>query len=84
MAQYMVIERFKNGDPGAVYARFQNSGRMVPPDLFYIDSWLSATNDVCYQLMETDDPSTFEKWTAHWSDLVDFEIIPLKAKPTGD
>ncbi|MBI2323876.1 MAG: DUF3303 family protein [Chloroflexi bacterium] len=29
------------------------------------------------QLMETDDARLFEQWTAAWSDLVEFEIVPV-------
>jgi hypothetical protein len=25
--------------------------------------------------METEDPTLFRKWTAHWEDLVEFQII---------
>lgn len=83
MARYMVIERFRAGRSDAVYARFHAQGRMLPPGLAYLDSWLTADDRVCYQLMETDDPTTFDKWIAHWDDLVEFEIIDLKDKPTG-
>ena len=27
--------------------------------------------------METDDPALFDEWTAAWSDLATFEIIPV-------
>lgn len=27
--------------------------------------------------METDDPSLFDAWTSEWSDLVEFEIVPV-------
>jgi Protein of unknown function (DUF3303) len=27
--------------------------------------------------METEDPSLFDQWTADWSDLVEFEIVPV-------
>ena len=29
--------------------------------------------------METDDPSLFERWTAQWDDLGEFEIVPVLA-----
>ena len=29
--QYLVIERFRNGDPAPVYQRFRERGRMAPP-----------------------------------------------------
>jgi hypothetical protein len=27
--------------------------------------------------METEDPTLFRQWTAHWEDLVEFQIIPV-------
>jgi hypothetical protein len=74
---YMVVERFQNG-AGPVYARARDRGRMLPPGLRYVDSWIDAQNlDRCFQLMETDDATRFEAWMAEWSDLADFEIIPV-------
>ena len=83
MQRYMVIERFKAGTSRAVYERFRDKGRMLPDGLVYLDSWLSADDSACYQLMETDTPEHFDRWTAHWDDLVAFDVIPLKPKPTG-
>ena len=74
---FMVIERFKNRDAGPVYQRFREQGRMLPEGLTYIDSWTEASFDRCFQLMECDDPQLFAEWTAHWEDLVDFEIVPV-------
>jgi hypothetical protein len=73
---YMVVETFT--EPRAVYARARERGRMLPPGLRYVDSWIDAQGlDRCFQLMETDDPALFETWTAEWSDLGEFEIIPV-------
>ncbi|MEQ8292063.1 MAG: DUF3303 family protein [Roseovarius sp.] len=83
MPRYMVIERFRSGSSAAVYARFAEKGRMLPDGLAYLDSWLSRQDDTCFQLMEADVPETFDKWVGHWNDLVDFEIVELKEKPTG-
>ncbi len=83
MPRFMGIERFKSGQSGPVYARYHEKGRMLPEGLRYIDSWLSAGDDVCYQLMETQRPVTFDSWIANWDDLVNFEVIKLKEKPTG-
>jgi hypothetical protein len=75
---FMVIERFKNHDAAAsVYHRFRERGRMMPEGLNYIDSWTEAQFGRCFQLMECDDPRLFAEWTAHWDDLVDFEIVPV-------
>jgi hypothetical protein len=73
----MVIERYLHGT-GPVYARAAERGRMLPRGLVYIDSWIDARRlDRCFQLMETDDVSLFDQWTACWNDLAEFEIIPV-------
>jgi hypothetical protein len=75
--RFMVVERFKHG-PEPVYARAREHGRMLPPGLRYVESWVDSRRlDRCFQLMETDDPSLFEAWIAAWSDLVDFEVVPV-------
>jgi len=72
----MVIERFTSG-PEPVYARAAAQGRMLPDGLEYIESWVDERLDRCFQLMETDDPALFDEWIAHWSDLTEFEIVPV-------
>jgi hypothetical protein len=74
---YMVLEHFKDRNAEAVYRRFEEKGRMTPDGLNYIGSWIETNYDRCFQLMETDDPALFEKWTVNWNDLVEFEIIPV-------
>ena len=77
MKRYMVVETFLQG-PGPVYARAAERGRMLPEGLTYIDSWVEArTRDRCFQLMETDDPTLFDQWIAAWSDLAEFEVVPV-------
>ena len=70
---YMVIERYRSG-PEPVYQRVTARGRMLPDGLAYLNSWVTADLDQCFQLMETDDPALFDAWTECWSDLVSFEI----------
>lgn len=72
---FMVIERFK--DAKAVYRRAREEGRILPEGLKYVGSWVEANYDRCFQLMECDDASLFQKWVIQWQDLVDFEIIPV-------
>lgn len=74
---YMVIERFKEGDPVPVYRRFRDRGRLAPEGLTYVSSWVDASLECCYQLMETDDRRLLDEWIGHWSDLVDFEVHPV-------
>ena len=80
--KYMVIERFHKNALDKVYQRFAEKGRMLPEGLHYIDSWLSADTNICFQLMETTNRALFDEWINHWDDLTDFEIYPISEKPT--
>ena len=77
MARYMVIERFRNGDAAPVYRRFRDQGRLAPEGLVYVGSWVDEPMATCYQVMETDDRALLDAWIANWSDLVDFEVVPV-------
>ena len=72
---FMVIERLK--DAKAVYRRVREKGRMLPEGLKYIGSWVETNYGRCFQLMECDNASLFQKWTIQWQDLIDCEIIPV-------
>jgi len=75
--QYMVIEYFKDRDAAAVYRRFGDQGRMAPEGLTYVSSWVELNLERCFQVMECSDPRLLQEWIARWSDLVDFEVIPV-------
>lgn len=81
MPKFMVIESYREGCLDKVYERFHRQGRMLPPGLIYIDSWLEKGRDRCFQLMETDRPELFREWTRQWDDLMDFEIVEIAPKP---
>ena len=72
---FMVIERFKNRDAKAVYRRFRDQGRSMPDGLRYVNSWIEASFDRCFQLMECDEARLLQQWVASWSDLIEFEIV---------
>jgi len=74
---FMVIEHFKERDPGSVYKRFADRGRMMPEGLKYVNSWIEVGMDRCFQVMETDDPVLLQEWIKNWRDLVDFEVVPV-------
>lgn len=74
---YMVVEHFRDGDAVPVYRRFRDRGRLAPDGLTYMGSWVDDDLRVCYQLMETDDRARIDEWIANWTDLVDFEVVPV-------
>jgi len=74
---FMVIERFRNRDAAPVYRRFREHGRMLPDGMHYCASWIETNFDRCFQLMECDDERLFADWIVKWSDLADFEVVPV-------
>jgi hypothetical protein len=72
----MVIERFVHG-ARPIYERAAERGRMLPEGLVYIDSWIDESLERCFQFMEADDPALFDEWIANWSDLGEFEVVPV-------
>jgi hypothetical protein len=79
---FMVIERFKARDPAPIYARLREQGRSLPDGLHYVDSWVEANFDRCFQLMECDDAAALQRWVLQWRDLVEFEIVPVSPSRT--
>ena len=74
---YLVIEKYLHG-PKPVYARASERGRLLPAGLRYLESWVEEDGlSRCFQLMETADASLFDEWIASWSDLVEFEVVPV-------
>lgn len=74
---YMVIEHFRNGNPVPIYDRFRTQGRLMPEGLEYISSWITEDLTRCYQVMEAPDRALLEQWMARWSDLMEFEVMPV-------
>jgi len=75
---FMVIERFKQGDPKPIGERFRRGGRMLPEGVFYHASWVDSAGTRCFQVMEALNPESLEAWIRRWEDLIDFEIVPVR------
>ncbi|HLO97935.1 MAG TPA: DUF3303 family protein [Fimbriimonas sp.] len=75
--QFLVIERFRDGNPIPVYERFDKEGRLMPDDIQYVSSWVTEDCSTCYQIMEAPTKDSLNPWIEAWSDLVDFEVIPV-------
>jgi hypothetical protein len=73
----MIVEHFKDGDAIPVYRRFRDNGRMAPEGLTYVSSWVTTDLRDCYQVMECDERRLLDEWLERWSDIVDFEVIPV-------
>ena len=76
---FMVVEQFRNQDGKSIYRRLSEKGRMMPEGLTFLNSWVAADLSHCFQLMECSDVSLFQRWIAEWSDLMEFEVVPVIA-----
>jgi hypothetical protein len=75
---FMVIERFKDGDPTRVSERFRRNGRMLPEDIAFHDSWVDTSGARCFMIMEAPHAELLRPWVNRWADLIDFEIVPIE------
>jgi hypothetical protein len=50
---------------------------MLPEGVTFINSWVSADLSRCFQVMECDNVAMLQQWVAQWSDLIEFEIVPV-------
>lgn len=84
---YMITERFYPGKVKALYQRFAEKGRMLPPGLEYVNSWVSDDLTICWQLMIATERSLLDQWISQWNDLASFEVAALissdKARETA-
>ncbi|HME07708.1 MAG TPA: DUF3303 family protein [Bryobacteraceae bacterium] len=83
---FMVIERFQDNDMLPAYRRMRDEGRKVPEGLTYVDSWVEANFQRCFQLMECSDLRKFQEWILHWRGCgATLEIVPvLTSKQTRE
>jgi hypothetical protein len=42
-----------------------------------VSSWVTDDFKRCYQVMQCDDRSLLDEWMSHWSDIVEFEVLPV-------
>lgn len=74
----MVIEHFRPGRAPDVYRRFRDQGRMAPESVSYVTSWVDLGFRRCFQVMEAESEGELREWTAHWDDIVDFDIVAVR------
>jgi uncharacterized protein DUF3303 len=74
---FMVIERFSDEKRIAMADRFRWHGRLLPNGVVYQASWIDETGSRCYQVMQAESRALLDEWIARWSDLVDFEVVPV-------
>ena len=73
----MISEHVHAGRVKALYERLDREGRLLPPDIIYVNSWLDESVSTCYQVMEAPSLERLLAWTEQWEAYADFEIIPV-------
>jgi hypothetical protein len=73
----MIIETFHPGKVKLLYDRFAEKGRLLPEGVQYVNSWIDIELTKCFQVMQCDNLAKLNEWVENWSDLADFEIIPV-------
>lgn len=82
---FMIVETFRSEDAKAIYMKARDQGRGMPEGLQSVHSWVSANLEHCFQVVVCDHVAALQSWVAHWSDLIQFEIIPvISGKETSD
>ncbi|MFO1089661.1 MAG: DUF3303 family protein [Hyphomicrobiales bacterium] len=74
---FMCVEDFSGKDRRAIYRRFRDQGRMMPDNLKFVESWVSADMRKCFVLMEADNVQVLQRWMARWCDMAEFDILPV-------
>ncbi len=74
---FMVIEYFKDGALDQIGERFRHQGRLLPDGVIYHGSWIDDEGASCFQLLEAENAAPIELWMTRWSDLADFELVPV-------
>lgn len=77
MKKYMVVENYKKDCFDKIYERYNSKGRLFPEGLHFLNSWVNKDKNICFQLMESNDPTLFSIWFKEWEDLVNFELYPI-------
>ena len=77
LKKYMVAENFKPGLMEKKLEVYNKKGRLFTEGLHYLNSWTNTEKNICFQLMESNDPALFEGWFKKWQEFVDFELYPI-------
>jgi hypothetical protein len=77
MKKFMVVERFKENCFDKNDYKYNKEGRLLPEGLYYLNSWLNKDENICFQLMETNNIELFDIWIENWKEFTDFEVYPI-------
>lgn len=68
---------YSTDDRDAVHQRFTETGAPPPSGVKMIGRWHSVAGNGGFFLAETDDAVALARWLQDWTDLIDFEVVPV-------
>lgn len=75
---FMIIEHFQNADIVPVYKKLKESGRSLPDEIRYVDSWVDVNCSRCFQLVSCNDAKLLQQWILQWRGTgASFEVVPV-------
>ncbi|NKB48478.1 MAG: DUF3303 domain-containing protein [Alphaproteobacteria bacterium] len=74
---FMTVWTFSPENSQATIERFMETGAVPPEGVTMLSRWHDAAGHRGFAISETDDPIALAKWCRGWTDLLEFEIIPV-------
>jgi len=77
MKKFMVVEKFKPNCFEKNDYKYNKEGRLLPEGLYYLNSWVNKEENICFQLMETNNVELFNVWIENWKEFTDFKVYTI-------
>jgi hypothetical protein len=74
---FMTLWKTPSGNRDKALERFLKTGGSPPAGIKLIGRWHSVTQGRGVVISETDDAELIAKWCLEWSDLLEFEVVPV-------
>jgi len=73
----MVTGTWTSGQRNDMYKQRMEKGRMLPENARLLSEWMEAAGGRVWALIETDDVMALLQWATAWSNLADYEFVPV-------
>lgn len=74
---FMTLWKTPSGNRDRALERFGKTGGPPPAGIKVIGRWHSVTQGSGVVISETDNAELLAKWCLDWSDLLEFEVVPV-------
>ena len=74
---YVIHWYIEPGTRDEAYARFKKTGHNAPPEVKIVKALFTLHQNEGWLVVESADPLPVGKWLHNWSDLCEYEVIPV-------